>query len=375
MTKPSRVAGLSAVLALVACGGGGDADEVTDVLDEEIIVWSVEPVPLNTQYLSVWGRANDDVWAVGWDGGIVHYDGVEWTREVIVTTSTITPTLPLTSVFGVPLPNNVDVTDPTFIPPPVFAVGWEGTILERMPDGVWVEAPRAVGTSTLTQDLFAVHIHDENSGLAVGDQGTIFVWDGVEWDYRRLRVPGAFSGEIIEPRVSLAGVWTPNGNEYTIVGSRGAAFRSFGIGDSFVALDTRIEEPLRGIWGTGNNNIFAVGLQSTILELQGSEWRRITNRGADDIPVTFLFGIHGRGGNDVYIVGWQGVAVRFNGGRYEVEDTTVEADLRDVWTAPIERVQLTEDFAYDRDVVFAVGANGTILRREPPPPEPPEPLP
>jgi hypothetical protein len=365
------------VLGLVTACGGSDGGEATDGVgeDETPIVWSTESVPLDTQYLSVWGRANDDVWAVGWDGGIVHYDGVRWTQEFISVSSTVTPTLPLTAVYGAPIPPGIDVDDPTFVPPPVFAVGWEGTILQRRPDGVWVDAPRAVGTATTTTDLFAVHIHDESSGMAVGDQGQVFVWDGVEWQSRRLRVPGPFSQEIIEPRVSLAGVWTPDGDQYTIIGSRGGAFRSRGIGQSFVELDTRIEEPLKGVWGTNNDDVYSVGLESTILRLQGAEWRRITNRGADEIPVTFLFGVHGRRGNDIYIVGWQGVAVRFDGNRFTTEETTVDTDLRDVWAAPLERVQLTETFAYDRNVVFAVGANGTILRREPPPPEPPDPAP
>jgi hypothetical protein len=61
----------------------------------------------------VWGRADDDVYAVGTGGTIVHYDGVTWTP---MPSSTVND---LEAVAG---------TDAN-----VFAVGGGGTILRISP--------------------------------------------------------------------------------------------------------------------------------------------------------------------------------------------------------------------------------------------------
>lgn len=347
---------------LAACGGEprdlGPAQPVDD--EGNPIVWSAESVSTDAELLTIWGRSRDEVWAGGWDGVIVHFNGRRWVEE------TTTATVPITGISGTPVPRDPPMD---FIPGPIFAVGWGGTILQRRDDGVWVDAPRAVGTATVTDDLFDIHVHDDERALAVGDTGTIFVWDGVEWSHPRFRVPGAFSGELIEPRGALHSVWSPNGDNYSIVGSGGAAYRSDGVAASFEALDTRIAEPLRGVWGTGNNNVYAVGLDSTILRFRNGQWRRVREDGADDLPVTFLFGVDGRGGNNILAVGWRGVTARFNG-RWVREVSQTAFDLRDVWVAP--RVQVEPypdelpDVTVNVDVAYAAGVAGTILRRQDP---------
>ncbi|NJK89637.1 MAG: hypothetical protein HC923_09675 [Myxococcales bacterium] len=211
-------------------------------------------------------------------------------------------------------------------------------------------------------------VADEETALAVGDTGRIWTWDGIAWTNPRFRVPGEFSGQLIEPRGKLHAAWTANGNEFYIVGSGGAAYRSNGGFQNFEALDTRFAEPLRGVWGTGNTNVYGVGLDSIILRYT-DQWRRVTNNGADELPTTFLFGIHGRGGNDFLVVGWRGVALHFDG-RWRAEVTTVDSDLRSVWMAPKFLAFPEEPDSPEVDIAFAVGTSGTILRRQLPLPEP-----
>lgn len=305
--------------------------------------WVVEPdIPTDEDLLAVWGRAADDVWAVGWAGTIIHYDGLAWTLEAS------TATVPLTAIHGLPLPEMPDPADP---PPPVFVTGWQGHLLSRAADGSWSR----VGPSTVAEDLFGIHVADDDSALAVGDSGRLMVWDGMDWIARPLAVPGEFSGEIIEPKGTLKGVWSRNGNRYYISGSGGAAYRSNNGLASYEAIDTRISAPLRGLWGTGNNNVYAVGLEGLILRFSG-EWRVIRNNGADELPKAFLFGIDGAAGDDITIVGWRGVVARFLDGQWTEEDSMVETDLRDVWVDQ------------ETGVAYAVGASGTVIRRDPPPP-------
>jgi hypothetical protein len=340
----------SLALATSACGDdGGNGSGILPECRQQPPLWFEESVPTDEALLGVWGRRSDDVFAVGWNGTILHYDGAEWTEEPVETTRTAT--LPLTTVGGVPLPNDFDPMDPTFVPGPVWAAGWRGTILERSPEGVWVDAPRAPGTATVTADLFSLAVDDEMEALVVGDTGTLFIWDGSAWDRQALRVRGTFSNEFIEPRGTLHGAWTRNGDTYFAVGSAGAAYRSRGGPMDWEIVDTTIPNPLRAVWGPNPNNVFAVGLDSLILRFDGGTWAVVRNRGADELPVEFIQDIDGRNGNNLMIVGWRGFVARFDG-RWRVEEVPTDRDLRGVWMAD------------DANVAFVVGADGTVLRRD-----------
>lgn len=332
-----------AIAASVGCSSDGSGDDLGQ-LDEPLAgpTWlTVEGVPTQAQLLSIWGRDANEVWAVGWDGTIVHYNGETWSLE------TTTATVPLTGVSGLPLPSNLGPDDPR-PEPVVFAVGWEGTILVRQPGGTWVDAPRSMAFG---DDLFGVTVADDTLGLAVGDEGRLVAWDGITWTPQPLQTPGEFSGDIIEPKGTLQRVWTGNGNRFYITGSGGAAYRSNNGLETFELIDTRISDPLRGVWGTGNNNVYAVGLDGLILRFNG-QWRRVTDNGADELPSVFLFGIGGTAGNDIAVVGWQGTIAEFDGRRWTLAITDTSVDLRDVWVAT------TTTAAY------AVGASGTVLQKD-----------
>jgi exonuclease V gamma subunit len=63
---------------------------------------------------AVWGTAADDVWAAGYQGLLMHWDGASWRQEVSGTAN------PLLAVWG------VGGTD-------VWAVGESATILHHRP--------------------------------------------------------------------------------------------------------------------------------------------------------------------------------------------------------------------------------------------------
>lgn len=334
--------------ALVACSdstGGVDAG-LEDAGPAR--VWFEEPAATTAGLLSVWGRSTAseeagfdvlDVWAVGLGGTVLHYDGETWNHETTATTH------PLTGVHGRPFPRGFRPGDPE---PPVFAVGWDGTILERQLNHSWVPAAMS---ATVSEDLFGLHVGANDHAVAVGERGRVLAWNGVEWVPVPFLVSGEFSGELIEPKSVLKSVWSKDADRYFLSGSGGASYRSSGGTGTFEALDTRVSEPLRGIWGTGDDNVYVVGLDALILRFSGG-WQRIRNNGADELPRVFFLGIDGTSRNDVTVAGWQGVIARLSSGRWGVERTDVDVDLRDVWVAR------------DRDLAFAVGAAGTVLRRE-----------
>lgn len=338
---------IAAVLPAVLAGACGESDDPSASIgrtDAGVApVWvSAEDVPTDEQLMSVWGRAADDVWAVGWNGTVIHFDGMVWREE------TTTATVPLTGVAGLPLPADLGPDDPR-PDPVVFATGWQGTLLERAPDGRWMPA---TVSATFSEDLFGLAVGAEDRGLAVGDSGRLVVWTGTTWTPRPLRVPSEFSEDLIEPKGTLQRTWTLDGSRFYVTGSGGAAYRSSDGLARFEVIDTRISDPLRGIWGTGNNSVYAVGLDGIILRFSGRQSQRVRNNGADELPAAFLFGVSGQNEDAIAVVGWRGTAIWFDGEAWAVEPTDVDADLRDVWV----------DTA--TNAAFAVGASGAVLKRD-----------
>lgn len=324
----------------VACGSdGGDAADAG--VDAEVVQWEPQEVPTEENLLSVWGRAHDDVWAVGWRGTILHYDGETWSKE------TTTSSVPLTQVRGIPLSNAyMDVDQrPT---PVVFATGWKGTILSRRDGGTW----ELVQTSTVKADLLGLAIGGERSGLAVGGGGRMFIWSGGDtWTPTRLTIPGSISGDPVSPSGSLERAFAADENTYMITGSGGATYRSTNGLQTFSSVDTTLSEPLRGVWGNGGSDIYAVGLGTLVLHYDGS-WQRVTHDSLSALPSRFLFGIDGRSGeDDLTVVGWGGFIARMRGENWFLEDSQTTRDLREVW------------YSTDDQTAFAVGANGTVLKR------------
>lgn len=319
----ARILALAAVSSLsLACGDdSGTGMELGDAPPLPP-TWTLMSVPTEAQLLGVWGQTSSAAWAVGWDGTVLAWDGLGWNLE------STTATVPLTDVAGPP--------DGSSGP---FAVGWEGTLLQRT-GGVWMDAPR---TTTTSVDLSGVFFLEDGTGLAVGDEGTVLIWEGIQWAEADFSIISELSGERVRPRTALSGVWGAAGRWY-ISGAGGASFA--GVPGDFEALDTRESVPLRGVWGVSRNEVYCVGLDGLILRL-GGRWRR----DASDLPRTFMFGVWGRNDDDVTAVGWSGTVARRVGGTWMLETVERSVDLRDVW------VDAPTGFA------VAVGARGTILTR------------
>ncbi len=331
-----------AALFAVACSESNESGADAGISEDAAVrpVWYRElGVPTTETLLGVWGTSANEVYAVGWNGTILRYDGRTWRTEVT------TATVPLTAIHGlVPDPMVPDA------PATVFAVGWRGTILERSQDG-W--RPAAY-TSSAGEDLAGVHVIDPESALAVGDGGRMHHWDGTAWSVLPWSVPSVLMDRRIEPKSALKDVWSPRGNRYYFVGTSGTAYRSENRTADFEALDTRIPDPLSAVWGNANDRVYAVGLGSLILRFDG-QWRRIQGDDIDLLPNTFWMDVTGVD-DDVTVVGWRGKVARFENGSWLEEATGIDTDLRAVWIDPTTRL------------AFAVGANGTIIRRDPPPP-------
>ena len=142
--------------ALVPMAAGDPlTDEIRD--NTTTLLWSSPPeMRAMADALVASGTGTSDIYAVGQDGCIRHFDGVSWSPVSGVTTSTVY------GIWGASSDN-------------VFAVGAGGTILHY--DGTaW-----STMTSGTTSDLYGVWGSSSTDVFAVGDGGTILHYDGSAW--------------------------------------------------------------------------------------------------------------------------------------------------------------------------------------------------
>lgn len=280
--------------------------------------------------LGVWGSSDNDVFAVGGEGTILHYDGNTWK---VMNSGT---TQGLYGVWGSG-PNDV------------FAVGSKGTILhyngsnwstmnsntDRPLYGVW-------GFSG--SDVFVVGGDWGWSGGVPDPNPTAVIlhYNGSEWHL--------MGNDLTD---SLSGVWGTSSSNLFAVGGDG-----WGVGlvttllvhydgSRWNEVISGFGEPLRSVWGSGPNDIFVGGREGSILHYDGSTWS--SSYGID----AYLNGIWGSGLNDVFAVGdffigHSGVVLHYDGNVWHTMNSGIINQLNGVWgSGPND--------------VFAVGGGGVIL--------------
>jgi len=144
------------------------------------------PLPQGNVLYDVWGAAADDVYAVGKDGTILHYNGTNWSTQASGTTGD------LNGIWG-------DAADD------IYAVGNGGKILHY--DGTnWTS--KGSGTSN---DLYSIWGVDGDDVFAVGASGAVTHYDGDAWE--SMTVPSGTG--------RLYGVWGSATDDVFAVGECG----------------------------------------------------------------------------------------------------------------------------------------------------------
>ena len=345
---------------------GGDIDP-----DSKAFAGTSTNLPL----FGLWGRTADEVWAVGDNGRIVHFDGQSWKEQESGTEAH------LRHVYG--------FNDGT-----LYAVGVHGTVLRGDGDGWEIQD---VGTRTnlvrlwgrSADDVYAVGgqydaqrngfsgdllqfdgnrwqtmspvepvprlralCGDRDGLLVVGDQGTICHVDG----------RGRWRRQDSGTRHDLCDVVSKDGDRLVIVGDFGTVLSR---GDERLASEAATAETspapgtgvrwrsagqkvtdrvLWSVWGASATDIFAVGEAGSIIHYDGNSWS------AMETPTSsHLHGVWGRSADDVYAVGQFGLVLHFNGSAWrEVHRLAVDVTAVAVW-------------GHGPTDVFVVGDEGLIL--------------
>ncbi len=260
----------------------------------------------------VWGTSSDNVFAVGSNGTILHYNGTSWSEMEVSRTENFQ------GIWGSSSEN-------------IFSVGDDGLILQY--DGnTWTKT--GGGTSN---NLNAVWGSSGTDLFVVGENGTI------------LRCEEGSCSKIIgfTTNFSFNGVWGSSASDVFAVGGNGNIFHFNGA--DWSEMDAGTDEILLDVWGTSSDNVFAVGENGTILHYDGESWTKMPVVKKD------FQAVEGASSKYVLAAGDDGKILRYNGSSWTEMDSRTNRFLQGVWVSP-------------SNDSFAVGSSGTILFNENGPP-------
>jgi cysteine-rich repeat protein len=197
--------------------------------------WSSETSPAANSLVDVWGSSASDVYAVGNFSEFVYFNGISWSNV----TSPVS-NIGLKGIWG------SSASD-------IYVVGQTGTIL-HYDGGSWTSI-----ASPTTAFLFSIWGSSASDIYAVGNNGTIIHYDGGSWT------------SITSPAiVSLFSIWGSSASDIYAVGQLGTIIHYDGT--SWNEIDSITDENLNDVWGSGPNDIYAVGQNGIIIHYDGALW-------------------------------------------------------------------------------------------------------
>jgi hypothetical protein len=316
MPRPTAIAvALLTAAALAASCRSGDESK-----DKTPAARSATPddrqMAITSSLSAVWGSGPSDVWAVGTDGAMVHFDGHSWTASKSGTAKS------LSAVYGTAKDD-------------VWAVGDDGITLHF--DGTsWTQTEQTDGMTLLgvwassKTDVWISGIY-ENVGL-------LRHYNGKVWE----------NAPAISASTSLWEVWGSGPKDVWMVGSntKGGGFVLRGDGAHFDGFPFE-GGSLRGIWGSGPDDVWASAYDGVLHHWDGKAWTA-----APAVPLAqpgrFL-GVWGAGSSDIWAVGFDGTILHYDGTAWSRSPTASTQILWSIWGSA-------------SDDVWIVGNSGTTLR-------------
>ncbi len=217
-----------------------------------------------------------------------------------------------------------------------YAVGENGSIF-HFNGTSW----STTGLST-PQDLYGIWGNAENGDItvlyAVGDNATIVRFDGSDWT-DLTPIHGLPNNN------NLKDVWGSSAGDVFVVGDGGFIAHYDGNFQNIWSQITPSPTPenLKGIWGSSSDNYVAVGEGGTVVKYDGLSWQA-SNPTSNDLSEVW-----GSASDDIiYAVGKSGTIIRYYDGSWSEVESPTAANLRGIWGS-------------SENSIFAVGEIGTIL--------------
>jgi hypothetical protein len=273
--------------------------------------------PNAQQLTALWVVADDDVYAAGADGTVLHYDGTTWNQLPQPNTAN--------NIVGIWANPAGDVVAIALDGLAFRLAGAAWTTITPMPqvrlNGLWgsrIEFLIAVGSldsasqgtiqrydgsawspmmSNTGVQLFATWGSNETNVVAVGASGTIHRYDGSMWS----AVPGA-------PGIgaNLRAEWTSDATIFAagFVGLAGTVWQQQG--STFVAESLPNAQPLESVWGGADNDVYAVAQGGAIFHYDGATWSAMASP-----TQSSLLAVRGTA-TSVFAVGDAGTILRYS---------------------------------------------------------------
>jgi hypothetical protein len=269
--------------------------------------WPYRFVP--SQPRAIHGSAPDNVWLVGDNGKILHFDGRRWQ-------SNWTCSHDINAFSGETREELIAVTG-------------SGCMLSHT-NGRWKEHYQTI----YREMRFHVPLTDVcangSARYAVSSYGWVYAFEDGSWT----RVESV--GLDPENRESLSAVWC-DGSDQVIAG--GSTFTRYQRGQGWQQMDHPWFWPVGGIWGSSPSQLVAVGSMGTIMRYDGKVWA------PDALPQSLgeinLTDVWGTAPNNIFAVGYTlsddasegyaGVILHDAGSGWTTVDAPPTADLRAIW--------------------------------------------
>lgn len=318
---------------------GCDASSIDCVVETTVACDDFEWCPEKTGHpqglglSSVWGSSANDVWVVGAFGSVLHWDGKAWA--------------------SVPAPTHVSLRA-------IWGTG---------PGDVWaVSSPDAIFRSTgfsngTTQWTVATPVKDMTGetpavvntvwssapgDVWVGGEATGVIRDDNYWwesGWRTVVKDGAPAwahGVDANTYSIVRGIWGTGADDVWIVGTKGQNGPPFGAhingtdpwsgGPAFQEIDTQCLASLYGVWGTKSGGVWAVGDYGTIRHYteETGQWMPISSPTQENLRA-----IWGANENDIWAVGEHATLVHWDGTTWRTSSAAfapgIEPALYGVW--------------------------------------------
>ncbi|MBI4252822.1 hypothetical protein HY623_01420 [Candidatus Uhrbacteria bacterium] len=250
--------------------------------------WSLHSqIPEGDDLHDLWTVGGSDIWAVGDDGLIIHWDGTTWTTVTSPHGSRINGIFMLSASSG-------------------WAVGDGGKIIRY--DGTsWTQV-----SSPVTDHLNSIWMVSESDGWAVGEAGKILRFDGTSWT--QFTDTGGNTWHDIQ-MISAADGW--------VVGNQGLIYRWNG---SAWSLHTDSGGTVwRSLYLLSATDGWVAGDQGLIYRWNGSEWLLSADTGG-----TNWRSVYHASSSDGWVTGTGGEIYHWNGVMWSAYSSPTTADINEV---------------------------------------------
>ncbi len=313
-------------------GDGGPADTSADT--RPACAWATMASGTPHSLESIWGSGPTDIFTVGTNGTILHFDGKRWNKQAAGST-----TAHLISVWGRG-------------PSDVYAAGCSEYCLPGPTVKAFMVRYDGAKWSVVSSPAGAAMVSDIWGAPA----GNLYLTgppsSSPYYVIYSADTKGAWQGEA-SSQWAMWGIWGAAPADIFACGNGGAVLRHLGGGwqDALSATTSHLED----IWGSGPSDVFAVGGShyfdekprggtATIIHYNGTRWRTQLEK-----KHHHLMGVWGNGPSDVFAVGYGATLLHYNGKGWATMEAGLNTNLLGVWgSGPSD--------------VFAVGDSGTILR-------------